>query len=224
MDGGFTQGRQFGRGFSGGQVRDDRRSKDEYDPGRGGFGKADSESQPNRNLFRQPYNARKRSRGDYLPSEKNKRASVSPDRLILVRTKWTEKSSTWRLCQFRRKRIRDFVIVRNWMLNHMKTWRRRMSLWLLMMKLARSSLSLKSLWRSNSSEDKQLIDITILQFPYLLQKYTCDDTAIFRAIVGSYHQTRAIPLPFLETLPFWGRKYVPSLQFRLRTRLNYHAQ
>ncbi|KAL0584142.1 hypothetical protein ABG067_006026 [Albugo candida] len=83
MDGGFTQGRQFGRGFSGGQVRDDRRSKDEYDPGRGGFGKADSESQPNRNLFRQPYNARKRSRGDYLPSEKNKRASVSPDRLIL---------------------------------------------------------------------------------------------------------------------------------------------
>lgn len=36
-DTGFEQGRQFGRGRSGGQVRDEYRT--EYDPGRGGFGK-----------------------------------------------------------------------------------------------------------------------------------------------------------------------------------------
>lgn len=42
MDGGFREGRQFGRGLSGGQVRDDRRSKDEYDPGRGGYGRSDN--------------------------------------------------------------------------------------------------------------------------------------------------------------------------------------
>lgn len=39
MDGGFREGRQFGRGLSGGQVRDDRRSKDDYDAGRGGYGR-----------------------------------------------------------------------------------------------------------------------------------------------------------------------------------------
>ncbi len=36
-DTGFEQGRQFGRGRSGGQVRDEYRT--EYDPGRGGYGK-----------------------------------------------------------------------------------------------------------------------------------------------------------------------------------------
>ena len=41
MDGGFREGRQFGRGLSGGQVRDDRRSKDDYDAGRGGYGRGD---------------------------------------------------------------------------------------------------------------------------------------------------------------------------------------
>jgi nuclear cap-binding protein subunit 2 len=39
LDGGFQEGRQYGRGNSGGQVRDDRRSKEDYDPGRGGYGK-----------------------------------------------------------------------------------------------------------------------------------------------------------------------------------------
>jgi len=38
LDEGFTEGRQYGRGKSGGQVRDEYR--DEYDPGRGGFGRA----------------------------------------------------------------------------------------------------------------------------------------------------------------------------------------
>ena len=37
-DTGFTDGRQYGRGRSGGQVRDEHRM--DYDPGRGGFGKA----------------------------------------------------------------------------------------------------------------------------------------------------------------------------------------
>ncbi|KAG4303262.1 hypothetical protein PCK1_000600 [Pneumocystis canis] len=36
MDPGFTEGRQYGRGRSGGQVRDEYRT--EYDPGRGGWG------------------------------------------------------------------------------------------------------------------------------------------------------------------------------------------
>ena len=37
LDEGFAEGRQYGRGKSGGQVRDEYR--EEYDPGRGGFGK-----------------------------------------------------------------------------------------------------------------------------------------------------------------------------------------
>jgi len=36
-DAGFKEDRQFGRGMSGGQVRDEYR--DDYDPGRGGYGK-----------------------------------------------------------------------------------------------------------------------------------------------------------------------------------------
>jgi len=36
LDSGFIDGRQYGRGTSGGQVRDERRS--DYDPGRGGYG------------------------------------------------------------------------------------------------------------------------------------------------------------------------------------------
>lgn len=36
-DAGFIEGRQFGRGKSGGQVRDEYRA--DYDPGRGGYGK-----------------------------------------------------------------------------------------------------------------------------------------------------------------------------------------
>ncbi|KAF2114208.1 nuclear cap-binding protein subunit 2 [Lophiotrema nucula] len=38
LDEGFAEGRQYGRGKSGGQVRDEYRT--EYDPGRGGFGRA----------------------------------------------------------------------------------------------------------------------------------------------------------------------------------------
>lgn len=37
LDEGFAEGRQYGRGKSGGQVRDEYR--EEYDPGRGGLGK-----------------------------------------------------------------------------------------------------------------------------------------------------------------------------------------
>lgn len=38
LDEGFEEGRQYGRGKSGGQVRDEYR--EEWDPGRGGFGRA----------------------------------------------------------------------------------------------------------------------------------------------------------------------------------------
>lgn len=38
LDPGFQEGRQYGRGKSGGQVRDEHR--EEYDPGRGGYGRA----------------------------------------------------------------------------------------------------------------------------------------------------------------------------------------
>jgi nuclear cap-binding protein subunit 2 len=41
LDPGFKESRQFGRGKSGGQVRDDYR--DDYDPGRGGWGGASQE-------------------------------------------------------------------------------------------------------------------------------------------------------------------------------------
>ena len=41
-DAGFTDGRQFGRGRSGRQVRDDHR--DDYDPDRGGWGGANPAS------------------------------------------------------------------------------------------------------------------------------------------------------------------------------------
>src|SRR5258708_4590029 len=37
LDPGFKEGRQYGRGLSGGQVRDEFR--EDYDPGRGGMGK-----------------------------------------------------------------------------------------------------------------------------------------------------------------------------------------
>ncbi|MCJ1388235.1 nuclear cap binding complex subunit [Xylographa bjoerkii] len=41
LDPGFQEGRQYGRGKSGGQVRDEYR--DEFDPGRGGYGRAIAE-------------------------------------------------------------------------------------------------------------------------------------------------------------------------------------
>ena len=52
-DGGFVEGRQYGRGRSGGQVRDEYRSSAEFDAGRGGWGKADEQPmhQPRRRSF-----------------------------------------------------------------------------------------------------------------------------------------------------------------------------
>ncbi|RJE25170.1 hypothetical protein PHISCL_02509 [Aspergillus sclerotialis] len=46
LDPGFEEGRQYGRGKSGGQVRDEYR--EEYDPGRGGYGRAYAEDQMRR--------------------------------------------------------------------------------------------------------------------------------------------------------------------------------
>ena len=43
-DGGFVEGRQYGRGRSGGQVREEYRT--DYDAGRGGWGKAVAEASP----------------------------------------------------------------------------------------------------------------------------------------------------------------------------------
>lgn len=44
LDPGFQEGRQYGRGKSGGQVRDEYR--DEFDPGRGGYGRAYDDPEP----------------------------------------------------------------------------------------------------------------------------------------------------------------------------------
>ncbi|RLN85403.1 hypothetical protein BBJ28_00018228, partial [Nothophytophthora sp. Chile5] len=81
MDGGFREGRQFGRGLSGGQVRDDRRSKDEYDAGRGGYGRSDDATGDGHH-FRRSYVSGKRSRGDSLagdePPQKGPRRAESP--------------------------------------------------------------------------------------------------------------------------------------------------
>ena len=44
-DAGFIEGRQYGRGKSGGQVRDEYRT--DYDDGRGGFGKIMSSKMSN---------------------------------------------------------------------------------------------------------------------------------------------------------------------------------
>ncbi|KAI9654092.1 MAG: nuclear cap binding complex subunit [Bathelium mastoideum] len=50
LDEGFTEGRQYGRGKSGGQVRDEYRN--EYDPGRGGYGKALAEDLEEERMYR----------------------------------------------------------------------------------------------------------------------------------------------------------------------------
>lgn len=44
IDPGFREGRQFGRGRSGGQVRDEFR--EDYDPARGGWGSGRAEKRP----------------------------------------------------------------------------------------------------------------------------------------------------------------------------------
>ncbi|OWY97982.1 Elicitin [Phytophthora megakarya] len=66
MDGGFREGRQFGRGLSGGQVRDDRRSKDDYDAGRGGYGRGDDATADGHHFRRSQV---KRPRDDSMADE-----------------------------------------------------------------------------------------------------------------------------------------------------------
>ncbi|KAG5519928.1 hypothetical protein PMAC_000205 [Pneumocystis sp. 'macacae'] len=51
IDPGFTEGRQYGRGRSGGQVRDEYRT--EYDPGRGGWGHRRAEEERQKNFQKQ---------------------------------------------------------------------------------------------------------------------------------------------------------------------------
>ncbi|CAK4159685.1 unnamed protein product [Aphanomyces euteiches] len=68
LDGGFIEGRQYGRGTSGGQVRDDRRSKEDYDPGRGGYGKKEDDCGLHTMHFRRP-GMRKRSRTDSMTGD-----------------------------------------------------------------------------------------------------------------------------------------------------------
>ncbi|GMF51068.1 unnamed protein product [Phytophthora fragariaefolia] len=78
MDGGFREGRQFGRGLSGGQVRDDRRSKDDYDAGRGGYGRGDDATADGHHFRRA-----KRPREDLAadePAASRPRRAESPSR------------------------------------------------------------------------------------------------------------------------------------------------
>lgn len=108
MDGGFREGRQFGRGLSGGQVRDDRRSKDEYDPGRGGYGRSDVASSHH---FRRSNAPRKRSRGDSITDEPPRKhaAPQSPSSAPQVSNRALslakDCSDTWHN-ELRRKRTR----------------------------------------------------------------------------------------------------------------------
>ncbi|KAF0713432.1 Aste57867_4333 [Aphanomyces stellatus] len=71
LDGGFVEGRQYGRGTSGGQVRDDRRSKEDYDPGRGGYGKKEDDFGLHASHFRRP-GVRKRSRTDSMTNDEDR--------------------------------------------------------------------------------------------------------------------------------------------------------
>ncbi|EGZ11543.1 hypothetical protein PHYSODRAFT_303573 [Phytophthora sojae] len=76
MDGGFREGRQFGRGLSGGQVRDDRRSKDDYDAGRGGYGRGDDATADGHHFRRSAHVKRPRDdsmAADEPPSSRQRR-------------------------------------------------------------------------------------------------------------------------------------------------------
>ncbi|TDH74326.1 hypothetical protein CCR75_003055 [Bremia lactucae] len=77
MDGGFREGRQFGRGLSGGQVRDDRRSKDDYDAGRGGYGRGDDATADGHHFRRSAHV--KRPRDDALTDEQPSSRQRRPD-------------------------------------------------------------------------------------------------------------------------------------------------
>ncbi|KAE8969360.1 hypothetical protein PR003_g28440 [Phytophthora rubi] len=80
MDGGFREGRQFGRGLSGGQVRDDRRSKDDYDAGRGGYGRGDDATADGHHFRRTAHAKRPRddSEGAEEPPASRQRRPESP--------------------------------------------------------------------------------------------------------------------------------------------------
>ena len=74
-DGGFVEGRQYGRGRSGGQVRDEYRA--DYDAGRGGWGKA-ADGMPSAHLSTQPvvnFGARRQS----MPGGTGMRAPARAD-------------------------------------------------------------------------------------------------------------------------------------------------
>ena len=60
-DGGFVEGRQYGRGRSGGQVRDEYRT--DYDAERGGWGKAQDAPPPD--AFRRPQGGKGNRRRSY---------------------------------------------------------------------------------------------------------------------------------------------------------------
>lgn len=60
IDPGFTESRQFGRGKSGGQVRDEHRT--DYDPGRGGYGKGAGDGERDKERDRDRGRAPKRGR------------------------------------------------------------------------------------------------------------------------------------------------------------------
>ncbi|KAG2766874.1 hypothetical protein PC129_g15412 [Phytophthora cactorum] len=82
MDGGFREGRQFGRGLSGGQVRDDRRSKDDYDAGRGGYGRGDDATADGHHFRRSAHVKRPRDDGiaaDEPPASRQRRPDSPGD-------------------------------------------------------------------------------------------------------------------------------------------------
>ena len=78
IDRGFQEGRQFGRGKSGGQVRDEYRT--DYDVGRGGYGKlvqtglSELHQRPVPRANADDPAGRKRDRDVEAPSDANKRA------------------------------------------------------------------------------------------------------------------------------------------------------
>eukprot|EP01119_Soliformovum_irregulare_P023840 TRINITY_DN8417_c0_g1_i1.p1 TRINITY_DN8417_c0_g1~~TRINITY_DN8417_c0_g1_i1.p1 ORF type:complete len:190 (+),score=42.96 TRINITY_DN8417_c0_g1_i1:168-737(+) len=70
-DAGFREGRQYGRGKTGGQVRDEYRT--DYDPGRGGYGKQASPSVTTTKRDREKSPETPTKKGKPLDEEKNPR-------------------------------------------------------------------------------------------------------------------------------------------------------
>eukprot|EP01084_Bolivina_argentea_P011521 21531_1 len=62
LDPGFRPGRQYGRGMSGGQVRDEKRTN--FDPARGGLGRQAEEQMMRREKRRREYSANETNTGD----------------------------------------------------------------------------------------------------------------------------------------------------------------